>query len=110
MPWPEEGFAPTTQAESEAVIRLDAQDDAVYISSSWPMWSRRFSKRFGRPEKVSRSRDGGVTCAWWKLPLAAFKMPRLPRAVKPKTAAQVEAGRKLAETRARSGRIPRKTT
>ena len=50
--------SPTTQAESEVVIRLDAQDDAAHISSAWPMWSRRFAKRFGRPTNVSRSAEG----------------------------------------------------
>ena len=109
-PWPDNGFAPATETESEVVLRLDGAEEILHITSAWPKWSRRFYKRFGKPTRVSRRPDGSVTCAFWTLPIAAFKMPRLPRPAKPKTEVQVEAGRRLARTRLRDAMNPPKNT
>ena len=57
-------------AEQEVVVRLDRQSGQAHICSSWPMWSQRLEKRYGRPTKVSKvSKDGEVSAAFWDVPI-----------------------------------------
>ncbi len=54
--------------EMEVMIRLDQQDGQAHICSTWPEWSRKLEKRFGRPGKHT-ARGEHVTSAFWAVPL-----------------------------------------
>ena len=74
-------FAPTSLHEQEVVVRFDRSSGMAYVSSCWPMWTARFLKRYGRPQRLNLSpRDGKVTCAVWEIPirLITFRKPSRP--------------------------------
>lgn len=81
-------FAPTSVAEREVVICLDAHDKAAYICSCWPAYTRRLMKRYGEPYEVTHNKAGQITSARWKVGFGCISF-RSPRKTKEQHAEQV---------------------
>lgn len=73
--------------EQEVTIRLDHETRQAHLCSTWPEWSRKLERLYGAPAKVSKSRDGRVTSAFWTVPLAVVNLRRV-RAKRELTAEQ----------------------
>lgn len=98
-------YAPTSISEQEVVIRLDPASKQAHVCSCSAVKSRRLTKLYGPPARVSRNRDGEVTVAFWTIPekLVGFRRPRKPGSGNPRALARARAARKRA-------RLPRKTS
>ncbi len=96
-------FAPTTFAEQEVTVQLDAKERVAHVCSCWPDRTKRLIKRYGSPDRVSTDREGRVTAAFWKLPMnrVSFRGPV-------RRAPMSEAQREAARTRLRNARFARK--
>jgi hypothetical protein len=72
-------FASTSVSEQEVVIRLSRVTGLAHISCCWPTWTGRFFKRYGRPQRVSVSKENGrATCTFWDIPIRylTFRRPQ----------------------------------
>ena len=70
-------YGGVSEREQEVVIRLDRHDGQAHISSAWPDWSRNPERLYGAPRKISKGQDGGVTCAFWTVPLGLVRLRRV---------------------------------
>jgi hypothetical protein len=73
-------YASTSTDEQEVVIRLDIASKQAHICSCSVVRSRRLTKLYGPPEKVSRDREGKVTTAILDGPGEARRLPPAPEA------------------------------
>ena len=75
-------FPSASFEEEEVVIRLSSTAGLALIASSWPTWTARLFKRYGRPYGTMLSQAGGkVLCTFWQIPigLVTFRKPSRPR-------------------------------
>ena len=93
-------YAPTSREESEVVIRLDRVSGEARLSSTWPGWSAKLERLYGRPDKESVNGDAQVTCAFWTVPIQRVSFRRGPKQL---TADQ----RQAMGARLRAARFPR---
>ena len=68
---------PVSIDEQEVIARLDRATGKTYIASNWPTWSRRLTRLYGEPQRVTKDPAGHVTTAWWVVPIAQITFRRL---------------------------------
>ena len=68
---------PVSIDEQEVIARLDRATGKTYITSNWPTWSRRLTRLYGEPHRVTKDPEGNVTTAWWIIPIGQITFRRL---------------------------------
>jgi len=102
-------YAPTSISEQEVVIRLDLASKQAHVCSCSAVKSRRLTKLYGPPARVSCNRDGQVTAAFWTLAekLVGFRRPRKPGSGNPRALARAWAARRQAALPRKPLEIPK---
>lgn len=70
-------YSTTALDEQEVTIRLDRATGQAYITSCWPTWSRRLTRLYGEPHRITTDPDGHVTASWWVVPIGQITFRRL---------------------------------
>jgi hypothetical protein len=91
-------YATTSTSEQEVTIRLDLVSKQAHICSCSAVWSRRITKMYGPPARVSKNRDGKIVAAYWTIAakLISLRRPRKPGSGNPTALAQARAARNQA--------------
>ena len=78
-------YASSALDEQEVVVRLERVTSHAHITSCCPTWSRRLTRLYGPPHRVTKDPDGNVTTAIWRVPanLITFRRPGKPRVGNP---------------------------